>query len=90
MDVLARQLASDYSRFNAREGLLVEPRDPVRLAVALQAIWADDRVHDGVAAAARGRAESDRRSRMGGGSDRRYAPFVSSDPARRVSAPPVR
>ena len=41
-------------------GLLVEPRDPVRLAVALQAIWADDRVHGGVAAAARERAESDR------------------------------
>jgi glycosyltransferase involved in cell wall biosynthesis len=43
-------------------GLLVEPRDPVRLAVALQAIWADDRVHAGVAAAARERAESERRT----------------------------
>jgi glycosyltransferase involved in cell wall biosynthesis len=43
-------------------GLLVEPRDPDRLAVALRAIWADDRVHGGVAAVARDRAESDRRS----------------------------
>jgi len=43
-------------------GLLVEPRDPDRLAVALRAIWADDRVHGTVTAAARDRAESDRRT----------------------------
>jgi glycosyltransferase involved in cell wall biosynthesis len=43
-------------------GLLVEPRDPDRLAVALRAIWADDGVHGGVAAVARERAEADRRS----------------------------
>jgi len=27
-------------------GLLVEPRDPSRLAVALATMWADDGVHD--------------------------------------------
>lgn len=43
-------------------GLLVEPRDPDRLAVALSAIWADERVHGSVAAVARDRAESDRRT----------------------------
>ena len=43
-------------------GLLVGPRDPVRLAVALRAIWADDGVHGGVAAVARERAEADRRT----------------------------
>jgi alpha-1,3-rhamnosyl/mannosyltransferase len=43
-------------------GLLVEPRDPVRLAVALATLWADDDVHDRVAAAARERAESDTRT----------------------------
>jgi glycosyltransferase involved in cell wall biosynthesis len=37
-------------------GLLVEPRDPDRLAVALTAAWADDRVHGGIAAIARERA----------------------------------
>jgi glycosyltransferase involved in cell wall biosynthesis len=46
----------------AGAGLLVEPRDPDRLAVALRTLWADDRVHDGVAGAARERAESDRRT----------------------------
>jgi len=43
-------------------GLLVGARDPDRLATALAAIWADDRVHGGVAAVARDRAESDRRT----------------------------
>jgi glycosyltransferase involved in cell wall biosynthesis len=43
-------------------GLLVEPRDPDRLAVALRAIWSDDLVHGGVAAVARERAGSDRRT----------------------------
>ena len=33
-------------------GLLVEPRDPDRLAVALATIWADDGVHAGIAALA--------------------------------------
>jgi glycosyltransferase involved in cell wall biosynthesis len=37
-------------------GLLVEPRDPERLAQALHAAWADDRVHRGIAAAAAARA----------------------------------
>jgi glycosyltransferase involved in cell wall biosynthesis len=43
-------------------GLLVEPRDAARLAVALAAIWADDDVHDRVAAVARERAETDTRT----------------------------
>ena len=43
-------------------GLLVEPRDPKRLAVALATLWADDDVHDRVAAAARERAETDTRA----------------------------
>ncbi len=43
-------------------GLLVEPHDPDRLAVALTAIWADDLVHGGVAEAAGDRARSDRRT----------------------------
>ena len=43
-------------------GLLVEPRDAARLAVALATMWADDGVHDRVAAVARERAESDTRS----------------------------
>jgi glycosyltransferase involved in cell wall biosynthesis len=43
-------------------GLLVEPRDRDRLAVALATIWADDRVHDGVAAVARERSAWEARS----------------------------
>jgi glycosyltransferase involved in cell wall biosynthesis len=43
-------------------GLLVEPRDPNRLAVALATMWADDGVHDRVAAAAREKAETDTRT----------------------------
>jgi glycosyltransferase involved in cell wall biosynthesis len=43
-------------------GILVEPREPGRLAVALGTIWADDRVHGRLAAAARERSESDRRT----------------------------
>ncbi len=42
-------------------GLLVEPRDPDRLAHALRAAWADDRVHRGIAQAAALRAGTDRR-----------------------------
>ena len=34
-------------------GLLVPPRDVDRLAVALATAWTDDRVHAGIAAAAR-------------------------------------
>jgi glycosyltransferase involved in cell wall biosynthesis len=37
-------------------GLLVEPRDADRLAVAIATIWADDTVHGGLATAARDRA----------------------------------
>ena len=43
-------------------GLLVEPRDPGRLATALRTIWTDDRVHGRVAAAAADRAATDHRS----------------------------
>jgi glycosyltransferase involved in cell wall biosynthesis len=43
-------------------GLLVEPREPDRLATALAAIWADDRVHDRVASGARERATAERRT----------------------------
>jgi glycosyltransferase involved in cell wall biosynthesis len=43
-------------------GLLVEPRDPDRLAVAIATIWADDTVHGGLAAAARDRAAQPRRT----------------------------
>lgn len=46
-----------------RGGLLVEARDPGRLAVALATIWADDTVHDRVAAAAREHAAAHRRRR---------------------------
>lgn len=43
-------------------GLLVEPRDPDRLAHALRAAWADDRVHRGIATAAAARTGSERRT----------------------------
>jgi D-inositol-3-phosphate glycosyltransferase len=43
-------------------GLLVEPRDPARLAVALRTLWADDALHAGVRAAARERAIGERRT----------------------------
>jgi glycosyltransferase involved in cell wall biosynthesis len=43
-------------------GILVEPRDTGRLGVALATIWADDRVHGGLAAAARERSEANRRT----------------------------
>jgi glycosyltransferase involved in cell wall biosynthesis len=43
-------------------GLLVEPRDPHRLAVALAAIWADDGVHARISTLAGERAAADPRS----------------------------
>ncbi len=43
-------------------GLLVEPRDPDRLAHALRAAWSDDHVHRGIAAAAAARAGAGRRT----------------------------
>ncbi len=43
-------------------GILVEPRDAGRLGVALATIWADDRVHGGLAAVARERSGTDRRT----------------------------
>ena len=43
-------------------GLLVEPRDSARLGVALATIWADDRVHQRVAAAAAERAMGTQRT----------------------------
>jgi glycosyltransferase involved in cell wall biosynthesis len=43
-------------------GILVEPRDPARLAQALATTWADDRVHERLAVEARERAFRDRRT----------------------------
>jgi glycosyltransferase involved in cell wall biosynthesis len=43
-------------------GILVEPRDPQRLAVALRSICLDDRVHAQLAGSALERAGSERRS----------------------------
>lgn len=43
-------------------GILVEPRDPARLAEALRTAWADERIHGGLIEAARGRAEAGTRS----------------------------
>lgn len=43
-------------------GILVGPRDPARLAQALATAYADDRVHGALAAIARERAVSDRRT----------------------------
>ena len=43
-------------------GILVEPRDPARLAEALQTVWADERVHAGLVDAARIRMSSAGRS----------------------------
>ena len=43
-------------------GILVEPRDPARLASALATAIADDRVHDSLVATARERAESTART----------------------------
>jgi glycosyltransferase involved in cell wall biosynthesis len=43
-------------------GILVEPRDPARLAEALRTAWADERVHGRLVAAARERAMTDERS----------------------------
>jgi glycosyltransferase involved in cell wall biosynthesis len=45
-----------------RAGMLVEPRDPTRLAVALATVWADDQLHGRVAAAAHERAAGERRT----------------------------
>jgi glycosyltransferase involved in cell wall biosynthesis len=43
-------------------GILVEPRDPARLAAALRAIWADDSLHHQLARAAEERASGPRRT----------------------------
>jgi glycosyltransferase involved in cell wall biosynthesis len=43
-------------------GILVEPRDPVRLATALRAAWANEGVHERLASEARYRAARDRRT----------------------------
>jgi glycosyltransferase involved in cell wall biosynthesis len=43
-------------------GILVEPRDPARLAEALRTAWADDRVHGRLVEAARERSSSRPRS----------------------------
>jgi glycosyltransferase involved in cell wall biosynthesis len=39
-------------------GILVEPRNPERLASALATVWADDRVHAGLVGLASDRAEA--------------------------------
>jgi glycosyltransferase involved in cell wall biosynthesis len=43
-------------------GILVEPRDPDRLAVALSTAWSDDRVHASLSEAARDRASTTART----------------------------
>lgn len=43
-------------------GILVEPRDPARLAQALATAWVDDRVHETLAAIARERAAAELRT----------------------------
>jgi glycosyltransferase involved in cell wall biosynthesis len=43
-------------------GLLVEPREPERLAIALATIWADESVHHRIASAARARARAGTRT----------------------------
>lgn len=43
-------------------GILVEPRDPARLAVALRSAWSDDAIHARIQAAARERAAGHRRT----------------------------
>jgi glycosyltransferase involved in cell wall biosynthesis len=43
-------------------GIVVEPRDPERLASALATTWSDESLYGGLAAAARERAETDRRT----------------------------
>ena len=43
-------------------GILVEPRDPARLATALSAAWADERVHGRLARATRERASASSRT----------------------------
>jgi glycosyltransferase involved in cell wall biosynthesis len=43
-------------------GLLVPPRDPDRLAAALRAAWAEERVHRAIAEAAAARAAPGRRT----------------------------
>jgi glycosyltransferase involved in cell wall biosynthesis len=45
-----------------RAGLLVEPREPERLATAIATVWADDAVHGRIAAAAHERAKGKRRT----------------------------
>ncbi|MFI5226270.1 MAG: glycosyltransferase [Candidatus Limnocylindrales bacterium] len=46
----------------AGAGILVEPRDPDRLAAAISTAWADDAVHDRIAADSRARAAGPRRT----------------------------
>jgi glycosyltransferase involved in cell wall biosynthesis len=43
-------------------GILVPPREPERLAAALATIWTDDPVHERLVAAARERAQAQRRT----------------------------
>jgi glycosyltransferase involved in cell wall biosynthesis len=43
-------------------GILVEPGDPARLAAAIRAIWAADRIHEQLARVARQRAEANART----------------------------
>ena len=47
---------------SAGVGILVEPRDPARLAAAMATAWSDDAVHDRLASAARARSQKAHRA----------------------------
>jgi len=70
-------------------GILVAPREPERLAAALATIWADDRVHARLAAAAREHAEGATRTWADVAADTRrvYADVGVRGEANAVTAP---
>jgi glycosyltransferase involved in cell wall biosynthesis len=63
-------------------GILVEPRDPARLAEALRTAWADQRIHARLVEAARGRADAWTRSWSDVASDTRRVYAEVGVPAR--------
>ncbi|HEY7523462.1 MAG TPA: glycosyltransferase [Candidatus Limnocylindrales bacterium] len=65
-------------------GILVEPRDPARLAAALAAAWSDDTLHARLVAEARSRALRERRSWADVANETRevYAAVGTSAPGR--------
>jgi len=69
-------------------GILVEPRDPARLAAALRAVWAADHIHEQLATAARRRAEGRRRTWADVARETRlvYAAATGARPDDRVTA----